>query len=150
MIWCHLNDEGDLLEELMPDCKQVSGATPDEEKEEIFIAFAKGKLPKLVTKGKIAAWGLNFQKCHKVGTFPSHSFEQYYQGVRRCWRFGQKHQVTVDIVTSEGEMNVLKNLKRKAAAADCMFTNLVSEMNNSITINRSEKHTNNQENPVWL
>lgn len=150
LIWCHLNTEGDLLEEMMPDSKQVSGATPDEEKEEIFLAFSRGEVSKLVTKGKIAAWGMNFQNCHRVGTFPSHSFEQHYQGVRRCWRFGQKHPVTVDIVTTEGEQNVLKNLKRKQLAADKMFENLVREMNNSVSIKTGHAFVEQLEIPSWL
>jgi hypothetical protein len=80
---------GDLLERLIPDAAQVSGADSDEAKEEKFLAFARGELRVLVTKPKIGAWGLNFQHCAHVTTFPSHSFEQYYQGIRRCWRFGQ-------------------------------------------------------------
>jgi len=150
LIWCHLNDEGDLLEELMPDCKQVSGATPDEEKEETFTAFARGELPKLVTKGKIAAWGLNLQSCHRVGSFPSHSYEQHYQGIRRCWRFGQKHPVTVDIVTTEGELNVLANLRRKSDAADKMFARLVELMNESIAIERGSKFDKQATMPAWI
>ena len=80
----------------------------------------------LVTKPSIAGWGLNFQHCAHVTFFPSHSFEQYYQGVRRCWRFGQTNPVTVDVVTTEGERRVLDNLQRKAAAADRMFNKLVA------------------------
>ena len=82
---------------------------------------AAGEIRVLVTKPKIGAWGLNWQHCHRMTFFPSHSYEQYYQAVRRCWRFGQKHPVTVDIVTTEGGANVFRNLERKAAQADRMF-----------------------------
>lgn len=150
LVWCHLNDEGDLLEQMIPDAKQVSGKDSDEAKEEKFLAFSRGELRVLVTKPKIGAWGLNFQHCSHVSFFPSHSFEQYYQGVRRCWRFGQKKPVRVDIVTTEGERGVLKNLQRKAQAADRMFTSLVEHMNNSIAVDRGVKFTKPEEIPAWL
>lgn len=150
LVWCHLNAEGDLLEKLIPDCQQVSGKDSDEAKEEKFLAFARGDVRVLVTKPKIGAWGLNFQHCAHVTFFPSHSFEQYYQGVRRCWRFGQKQSVRVDVVTTEGEKSVLQNLQRKAQAADLMFTRLVEEMNESINIERSAAFTRQEEVPAWL
>ena len=150
LVWCHMNDEGDLLEELIPDAAQVSGKDSDEVKEDRFISFANGKLRVLITKPKIGAWGMNFQHCHHVTFFPSHSFEQYYQGVRRCWRFGQKHPVKVDVITTEGEQQVLKNLQRKAAAADKMFSDLVACMNEAITIERGTVYTQREELPAWL
>ena len=149
LVWCHLNDEGDLLEELIPDALQVSGADSDDEKEAAFIAFAAGHRRVLITKPKIGAWGLNFQNCAHVTFFPSHSYEQYYQGVRRCYRFGQKRAVTVDIVTTEGEKSVLKNQQRKAASADRMFSNLVAEMNNAVGVERST-FTNTAVAPSWM
>jgi hypothetical protein len=150
LVWCHLNDEGDLLESLIPDCRQVSGDDSDEEKEEAFLAFARGELRVLVTKPKIGAWGLNFQRCAHVTFFPSHSFEQFYQGVRRCWRFGQKRPVRVDVITTEGEKDVLKNLQRKATAADRMFSSLVAQMNSALRIERSVAFTKQEQRPAWL
>lgn len=150
LVWCHLNDEGDRLEELIPDAVQVSGDDADEAKEEKFLAFARGETRVLVTKPKIGAWGLNFQNCAHVTFFPSHSFEQYYQGVRRCWRFGQKRPVKVDIVTTEGEKSVLKNLQRKAEAADRMFSNLVGEMNNALQVERGRAFNEREKVPAWL
>jgi len=150
LIWCHLNDEGDLLQSIVKDAVQVSGKDSDESKEEKFIAFSKGQITKLVTKPKIGAWGLNFQRCNHITFFPSHSFEQYYQGVRRCWRFGQERPVNVDIVTTEGEAGVMKNLQRKAKQAERMFESLVSEMNNSMAVNRDNRFTKKQELPSWL
>lgn len=150
LVWCHLNDEGDRLVADIPGAIQVSGADSDEVKEERLLAFARGEARVLVTKPKIGAWGLNFQNCAHVTTFPSHSFEQYYQGVRRCWRFGQTRPVVVDIVTTEGEKSVLANLQRKAAAADRMFTELVTHMNNSTRIERGVKFTKKQKAPAWL
>jgi hypothetical protein len=150
LVWCHLNDEGDLLEQLIPDAVQVSGNVSDDRKEERLTAFADGKARVLVTKPKIGAWGLNFQHCNHVTFFPSHSFEQYYQAVRRCWRFGQKRAVRVDIITTEGERGVMRNLQRKAEQADEMFSHLVAEMNHSLSIERTSKTTKPMEVPTWL
>jgi hypothetical protein len=150
LVWCHLNDEADLLESLIPDAVQVAGADSDEAKEEKLLAFASGDTRVLVTKPKIGAWGLNFQHCAHVTCFPSHSFEQYYQGVRRCWRFGQKRPVTVDVVTTEGGLGVLKNLQRKAGQADLMFDNLVGFMNQQLTIERRDDFNEPLEAPAWL
>lgn len=150
LVWCHLNDEGDALEQMIPDAVQVSGSDSDEKKEELLEAFALGKVRVLITKPKIGAWGLNYQHCNHVLFFPSHSFEQYYQAVRRCWRFGQKRPVTVDLVTTEGEREVMKNLRRKAGQADVMFSHLVAEMNHSLAIERVNKMVQKMEVPPWL
>ena len=150
LVWCHLNDEGDLLEKIIPDARQISGRDSDEAKEEKFMAFVKGEIRVLVTKPKIGAWGLNFQHCNHVIFFPTHSFEQVYQGVRRCWRFGQKRPVKVDIVTTEGGQGIMKNLQRKAAQADKMFTSLVAQMNNAISVENRIKFDKEMEVPKWL
>lgn len=150
LVWCHMNDEGDLLENLITDAIQVSGKDSDEAKEEKFLAFSGGQARVLVTKPKIGAWGLNFQHCNHVTFFPSHSFEQYYQGVRRCWRFGQTRPVHVDVVTTEGEQSVLKNLQRKAQQADKMFDALVEHMNAAVKVDRGIKFTQREELPSWL
>lgn len=150
LVWCNLNDEGDLLEELIPGAIQVSGSDSDDAKEERLTAFALNDARVLITKPKIGAWGLNYQHCNHVTYFPTHSFEQYYQAVRRCWRFGQKRPVTVDIVTTEGDGEVLKNLKRKAAKADAMFSRLVAEMNDAMRIDFASTMTKPIEVPSWL
>lgn len=150
LVWCHLNPEGDLLERMIPDAIQVSGSDPNEVKEERFIAFASGQARVLVTKPKIGAWGLNFQHCAHVVMFPSHSFEQYYQGIRRCWRFGQTRPVVVDIVSTNGELAVLENLYRKAEAADRMFSSLVAEMNRAQSIKADLGLIHKEEVPSWL
>lgn len=104
----------------------------------------------LISKTVMFGYGLNLQNCSHVTFFPSHSFEQYYQGVRRCWRFGQKKKVHVDIVTTEGEKSVLKNLQRKAAAADKMFTDLIANMQSAVKINRVNNATTKEMVPSWL
>lgn len=150
LVWCHLNDEGDMLAKMIPDAVQVSGKDSDENKEEKLLAFSRGECRVLVTKPKIGAWGLNLQHCAHVTFFPSHSYEQYYQGVRRCWRFGQTRPVVVDIVTTEGERGVMKNLQRKAAQADRMFSSLVDHMNNAIKINKTQIFDHQEKVPAWL
>jgi hypothetical protein len=150
IIWCHLNDEGNILEGLIHDCVQVSGADDDHAKEAKFLAFIDGKARGLVTKEKIGAWGLNFQHCAHSVSFPTHSFEGYYQSIRRCWRFGQTLPVTADIVTTEGEKDVLANLQRKSAAADKMFAGLVAHVNSSIDIERSMRFSSSAGAPAWL
>lgn len=150
VVWCHLNDEGDLLDRLIPDARQVSGKDSDEAKEEKFRAFANGDLRVLITKPKIGAWGLNWQHCAHVVTFPSHSYEQYYQAVRRCWRFGQERPVTVDIVATEGESAAQDSIERKAAQADLMFAELVACMNNAMSVRRTLEFTQEVRVPAWL
>lgn len=150
IVWCHLNEEGDLLEELIPDAIQISGSDSDERKEEKFSAFITGQARILITKPKIGAWGLNFQHCAHVVYFPSHSYESYYQAVRRCWRFGQKKPVKVDIVLTEGDKMVMANLARKSAAADLMFASLVAEMNNAQSVTKTRNNAGNVGVPSWL
>jgi len=150
VIWCHLNDEGDLLEQLILGGRQVSGKHSDEEKEELFDAFSTGQLRVLIIKPKIGAWGLNWQHCAHVVTFASHSYEQYYQSVRRCWRFGQKSPVIVDIIATEGERGAKDNLRRKSEQADKMFTELVSNMNQELKVFRGNNRIEEVRLPSWL
>lgn len=150
VAWCHLNAEADLLAELLKDGEQVSGADCDERKEEIFNAFRHGELKHLVTKPKIAAYGLNWQHCAKMAYFADHSFEQYYQAVRRLWRFGQKNQVEVDTITTQSLIGVTKNMRRKIEAAEGMFKAMVEQMNDALMLNRFHDHIREQEAPTWL
>jgi hypothetical protein len=150
VAWCHLNDEGNLLAQIIPGAVQVKGGDSPEAKEEAFLAFARGDVRVLVTKPKIGAFGLNWQHCAHMTFFPSHSFEQYYQSVRRCWRFGQQRPVVVDIVTTEAGHGVMENLQRKAAAADVMFSRLVTHMNQAVGIRRAEDYRASVEVPAWL
>lgn len=149
-IGCHLNPEGNLLEKLIPDAIQVSGSDSDQVKEDRLIEFAEGNARVLVTKDRIGALGLNLQHCNHVLRFPSHSYESYYQFIRRCWRFGQTRPVTVDIVTTEGDINVLKNLHRKSEQADRMFSELTRHMQSAMHIDRSTTFTKKETLPSWL
>jgi len=150
VFWCHLNDEADLLEDIIPEAQQVSGSMPEEKKEERLLAFQSGELKTLITKPKIGCFGLNWQHCHNVVTFPSHSWEQYYQSVRRCWRFGQKKPVDIHIISTEGEQRVLKNLKRKAKQANLMFDKLCKYANEVLKIEKEKEADIPERIPVWL
>ncbi len=151
VIWCHLNDEGKALARLIPDAREIAGSTPDDQKEEIYDAFSSGQLAKIITKPKIGAWGLNWQHCNKVVTFASHSYEQYYQSVRRCWRFGQKRAVTVDLVVTEGEIGIKENLHRKSDQAERMFDALVARAGEAMAIDpNSINYETETRRPSWL
>lgn len=148
--WCQLNAEADLLVKLIPGAVQVSGSDHDDAKEEKFEAFQSGQIKTLVTKPVIGAFGLNWQHCNRSTFFPSHSFEQYYQSVRRFWRFGQERPVHIDLITTEGETDVMLNLQRKASAADEMFSQIVEHMNNELKLQQRTEWPLEVETPEWV
>jgi superfamily II DNA or RNA helicase len=150
IIWGHYNYETDFLEKFIPNAVQISGSDSDEAKEEKFNAFSDGQIERLITKPKISSQGLNWQHCNHMIFYPSHSYEQYYQGVRRCWRFGQKKDVFVDIVTTDGEAGIMANIQRKARDAEIMFENLVKQMNNELILENIEKNKIIQKLPNWI
>ena len=150
VLWCNLNEEGDTLTRMIPGAVQVAGSMSDEKKEERLIGFQDGHVQRLVIKPKCGCLGLNWQHCHNVVAFPSHSWEQRYQLVRRCWRYGQKNPVTVHTVTTEGEYAVMRNLERKANQADRMFTMLVEHMRDAMRVDAKWKFDQNEELPSWL
>lgn len=150
LVWCQLNEEADMLEKIIGGAVQVAGKHSDDIKESRFMGFADGTHRVLVSKPKIGALGLNFQHCAHIVDFPSHSYEQRYQGIRRCYRFGQKRSVVVDTVHTEGEARVLENVQRKAEQAARMFENLVAEMNNAIQIGRAPAPSTQMEKIPWL
>lgn len=128
VAWCSLNSESELLTNLINGAVELSGSDSDEEKESKVMDFAQGRIRALVTKPKICSHGVNWQSCHRMSFFPSHSHEQFYQSIRRCWRFGQKNPVDVHIVTTEAESLVLENLRRKERDSDAMFSRVVHHM----------------------
>jgi superfamily II DNA or RNA helicase len=129
LIWCDLNDESAMLSSMIDGAVEVKGADDNEHKEKSLIGFANGEIRVLVSKPKIAGFGMNFQSCHNmifVGL--SDSYEAYYQAVRRCWRFGQDYPVNAHIITSELEGNVVSNIQRKEADAVKMAEGMVENM----------------------
>jgi hypothetical protein len=138
VYWCNLNDEGDLLEQMDSDAIQIKGSMNLDKKEDILIAFYKGEIKKLITKPKMTCFGLNWQHCNHTVYFPTFSYEQYYQAIRRFWRFGQKREVIVDMVYSDGQKRVLDSLLAKTQKANELFSKLNSSIHSSYNIKKSE------------
>lgn len=129
VVWCDLNAESEALARAIPDAVEVRGSDHPDTKEERLVAFSEGQVRVIVTKPSIAGWGLNWQHCSNVLFVGlSDSYEQYYQAVRRCWRFGQEHAVRVVIVASNREQAVLENVRRKEQQAMEMFEEIVEAM----------------------
>ena len=149
VAWCHLNDESTLLVRMIDGAVEVRGSDSPDEKEEKLRAFSDGEIRVLVTKPSIGAWGLNWQHCHRMTYFVSHSYEQYYQAVRRSWRFGQTQPVTVDVIASKATEAILDNLQRKSRQADRMFDALLTHMSDALKIERRKNYTNRIEVPSW-
>ncbi len=150
IAWCHFNEESELLAKLIPDSVEVAGKHSDDYKETALNDFALGKIRVLVSKPKIACWGMNYQHCGNMTIFPSFSFEQFYQAVRRCWRFGRIGPVTVNVVSALGEAEVIEGLKRKQQQAETMFESLVKHMNNAASMMSEDGHTKTAKLPGWL
>jgi superfamily II DNA or RNA helicase len=126
LIWCDLNEESTALTKAIKGAVEVTGSDSDERKADVMLGFADGSVRALVSKPKIAGWGMNWQNCSKeIFCGLSDSFEAYYQAVRRCYRFGQKNPVDVDIVVSDAEGAVRANLERKQANAQHMVAEMV-------------------------
>lgn len=129
LIWCNLNIEGDMLKKVILNSVEIKGADSLEHKEKSVIDFGNGKIDCLITKSKISGFGVNWQSCHNIIFFGlSDSFESYYQSIRRCWRFGQKHHVNVHILIGEREKAVLRNIERKEKDSQIMFKAMVGYM----------------------
>ena len=133
VYWCNLNDEGSLLSKLDPDAVEIIGGMSIDRKEEVLIAFAEGKIERLITKARMTSMGLNWQHCKHTVFFPTWSYEQYYQAIRRFWRFGQKSEVTCDMVISEGQERVMQALEEKTKKAIDLYENLVAAANQDFT-----------------
>lgn len=138
VYWVNLNDEGDRIQELDKDAKQIKGSMDLDKKEELLLGFFKGDIGKLITKPKMTAFGLNWQHCSHTVFFPTFSYEQYYQSIRRFWRFGQKKDVIVDIVFSDGQKRVLDSLIAKTEKANDLFNKLNSSLHQDYSISKRE------------
>lgn len=138
VYWCNFNDEGDLLQELDKSAYQIKGSMGIDQKEELLLGFFQGDIKKLITKPKMTAFGLNWQHCNHTVYFPTFSYEQYYQAIRRFWRFGQTKPVVVDLVYSEGQKRVLDSLLQKTEKASELFSMLNANLNANYLIQKKE------------
>lgn len=128
LIWCNLNSEQDALEKALGSlCVSVRGTTPSDKRIDYMHKWVSGKIPIMVSKPSVFGWGMNWQHCHNmifVGL--SDSFEQYFQAVRRCWRFGQTEKVNVYVVTASTEGAVVDNIKRKEEEFNSMLSGMIA------------------------
>lgn len=146
VMWCQFNAEAEMLASIVPGAVNLSGSDKDEAKEEKFRAFKSGEIKYLVTKPKIAALGVNWQHCNACTYFDDYSYEQYYQAVRRFWRFGQKSDVTVHQIGTTSLSNVAKARKRKSEAAEKMFDQMMEHM---VSAQKSRKIFGQGEKPLF-
>jgi len=130
VYWCNTNNESQILKSLDSEAVEIIGSQSIEKKEQILMDFANGKIKRLITKAKITGMGLNWQHCNHCVFFPTWSYEQYYQATRRFWRFGQKNDVTVDLVISDGQTRVIETLQQKTKKSIELYKNLVKSVNN--------------------
>lgn len=138
VYWCNLNEESSLLSTLDSDAVEIIGGMSIEKKEEILVAFARGEIKRLITKARMTSMGLNWQHCNHTVFFPTWSYEQYYQAIRRFWRFGQKSEVVCDMVISEGQERVLEALEQKTQKAIELYGNLVAAANRDFSFSAKE------------
>lgn len=138
VYWVNRNEEGALLRKLDKDAVEINGSMNVEKKEEILLNFSNGNIKRLITKAKMTSFGLNWQHCNHTVFFPTFSYEQYYQAIRRFWRFGQTNEVTCDMVISEGQVRVLEALQQKTKKAIELHENLTNNVNTVFTNNLKE------------
>jgi hypothetical protein len=134
VYWVNLNDEASLISELDKNTFEIKGSMDIDKKEDILLSFSKGDIKKLITKTSITAFGLNWQHCNHTTYFPTYSYEQYYQAVRRFWRFGQLNPVTVDLILSDGQIKIMESLLIKKDKATIMFEKLIKNTNSNFAI----------------
>ena len=129
VYWVNLNDESKMIKSMDSESVEILGKMSVDQKEDILLAFSNGEIKKLVTKTSITAFGLNWQHCNHTTYFPTYSYEQYYQAIRRFWRFGQKNPVYVDLILSDGQKRVIESLIVKRDKAEKMFEHLTTNTN---------------------
>lgn len=140
VYWCNTNNESKLLKTYDKEAYEIIGSQSIEQKEDILINFAKGNIKRLVTKASITGMGLNWQHCNYSTFFPTWSYEQYYQAIRRLWRFGQKRDVTIDLILSENQGRIIEALNTKIEKSKRLYEQLVANVNNSyVDVKKNEK-----------
>jgi superfamily II DNA or RNA helicase len=131
VYWCNTNNESAILKASDREAVEIIGSQSIDKKEEILLAFANGEIKRLITKAKMTGMGLNWQHCNHSVFFPTWSYEQYYQAIRRFWRFGQKNDVIIDMVISDGQTRVLEALQQKTEKAIQLYESLTKNVNQS-------------------
>ena len=139
VYWVNRNEESKILKDSDSEAVEIIGSQSIDQKEDILRNFAEGNIKRLITKAKMTGMGLNWQHCNHSVFFPTYSYEQYYQAIRRFWRFGQKNDVTIDMVISDGQTRVLEALEQKTEKAISLYENLVKNVNSQFI--ESKKHS---------
>lgn len=138
VYWCNTNQESAYLKQMDKEAVEIIGSQSIEKKEDILINFASGNIDRIITKAKMTGMGLNWQHCNHSVFFPTWSYEQYYQAIRRFWRFGQKNDVTIDMVISDGQTRVIEAIQQKTQKAIELHENLTKAVNTIYTHNQKE------------
>lgn len=141
VYWCNTNNESAILKSLDKEAVEIIGSQSIEKKEEILKAFADGEIKRIITKAKMTGMGLNWQHCNHSVFFPTFSYEQYYQSIRRFWRFGQKSKVTIDLVLSEGQERVVQALQEKTKKSEQLYQSLINNVNKDFTMSYRKENT---------
>lgn len=131
VYWVNRNDESSLIKELDSNAVEILGSMSIDKKEDILLNFANGNIERIITKAKMTGMGLNWQHCNHSVFFPTWSYEQYYQAIRRFWRFGQTKDVTIDLVVSDGQQRVLDTIQQKTEKAIQLHKQLTANVNST-------------------
>jgi len=159
LVWCDLNSESEMLRKLIKGAVEVKGSDDSEYKEKSLLLFSDNQIRVLISKPSICGHGMNWQHCNKMAFVGlSDSFEQYFQAVRRCWRFKQTKPVDVYVITSEAEGAVVNNIKRKEADAMRMIMSMVEHtsrfvkdnIKSGVKMDRSYEPGKDMVIPAWL
>jgi superfamily II DNA/RNA helicase len=128
-MWCGLNSEADALAAAIPGSVNIHGSLDPDEKARLLLGFADGDFDVLITKPSIASQGLNYQHCNRMAFVGlGDSYEQYYQAIRRCYRYGQTEIVRAHVIVSDLETQIAANVARKETQANQITSELVAEM----------------------
>ena len=143
VYWCNTNKESAILKSIDKESVEIIGSQSIEKKEETLKAFADGEIKRLITKAKMTGQGLNWQHCNHSVFFPTWSYEQYYQSIRRFWRFGQTQPVTIDLVLSEGQTRVMQAIEEKTIKAQELYSSLIEHVNENFVLSHQKQSTKN-------
>lgn len=159
IIWCNMNEESEKLTAAIDGAVEVTGSMKPEQKKSALVGFADQKISRLVSKPRIAGFGMNYQHCnHMIFTGLSDSWEQFYQAVRRCWRFGQTKPVHVHIISADCEGAVVANIRRKDQQHQEMSERMMqitkkltmAQLGKAQAQDSSYRPSQNMETPAWL
>ena len=152
IIWIKQNEEGEILKKLLPEAREVKGSDSNEWKEKTLLGFANNELRILITKTKIASFGMNYQNCrNQIFASLDFSFEGLYQAIRRSYRFGQKEEVNIYLITTDTMANVNESINRKQKQFEIMQDEMAKAINENLNGNimSSGDFDTTEENNEW-